>query len=319
MTYPIDLVYLWVDGSDPNWCARKNDFLRLADAKEHELAVPERWQDNDELKYSLRSVELFCPWVNHIFIVTDNQCPAWLKRNHPKLTVVDHREIIPADYLPVFCADVIESFLPYIPNLSEHFLFANDDMFFGRTTSPKRFFDQDGNPITQVKRLFPHEFTDDQCLQEKLLADSLNASRVRANLLVSKLFHKPLNWEAAHVVDSYRKSYMLEALAEPSFAEAFEISRRHRFRSPQAIQRILFSLYDACKGRTTLKDIKHLIKWKRILSPHSIPHYISKESDLQKILKRRPEMFCYYDLGDFHDALHKFFETFFPMPSSFEK
>ena len=145
MDLEVDLVYLWVNGSDPQWCNRKNYWLRFADSSEHELAVPERWQDNDELKYSLRSVEAYAPWIHHIFIVTDRQYPAWLKRNHPKITIVDHRDFIPEEYLPVFCADAIESFVPYIPELGEYFLFANDDMFFGRPVTEKLFYDDNGN------------------------------------------------------------------------------------------------------------------------------------------------------------------------------
>jgi len=325
MTYPIDLVYLWVDGSDPDWCARKNHYLQLADAAEHELAVPERWQDNDELKYSLRSVDMFVPWINHIFIVTDNQCPAWINRSHPKITIVDHKEIIPKDKLPVFCSEVIESYIAYIPGLSEHFLFANDDMFFGRSLSPERFFNWDGEPIVQVKQMYPEDFCEDQELQAKLLADSKSASRFRANLMVHKMFHVKMNWQAAHVIDPYRKSFMLEALAEPAFAKEWENSRSHRFRSPDAVQRILFSLYDACRKRTKLVDIKHFKEIKRIFCPWCLPYNLSKESDLRKVLKIRPEMFCYYPElfcnydGDYRQVLHEFFESYFPSKSSFEK
>lgn len=317
MEYPIDLVYLWVDGADPKWCARKNNYLLLADAAEHNLAVPERWKDNDELKYSLRGVERFIPWLNHIFLVTDQQVPSWLNTNHPKLTVVDHRDFIPQEYLPLFCSDALESFLPCVPNLSEHFLFANDDTFFGREISPKRFFDRNGNPIVQVKRLYEKDFFQDRSLQEQLLSDKQYASRTRSNLLVSNKFQKNLNWEGAHVIDPYRKSYMLETLQEASYAEAWEASRRHRFRSPEVVQRIIFSLYDFCKGRTTLIDSRHLREWKRIFCPQRLPYLLSKESDLQKVLRIRPEMFCYY-VGDYKKALHDFFESYFPLKSSFE-
>jgi len=318
MTYPIDLVYLWVDGSDPDWCARKNHYLQLADAAEHELAVPERWQDNDELKYSLRSVDMFVPWINHIFIVTDNQCPTWLNRNHPKITLVDHREIIPSEKLPVFCSDVIESYLAYIPGLSEHFLLANDDMFFGRSISPGRFFTSDGEPIVQVKQLYPEDFCEDQKLQATLLADSRYACRVRANLMVYKKFKVKMNWESAHVIDPYRKSFMQEVLEEPSFALEWETARGHRFRSPKVVQRILFSLYDACRGRTRLVDIKPFKEIKRIFCPWRLPYNLCKENDLCKVLKIQPEMFCYY-IGDYYQSLHDFFESYFPTKSCFEK
>lgn len=32
-----------------------------------------RFEDNEELRYSLRSVEKFMPWVRHIYIVTNGQ------------------------------------------------------------------------------------------------------------------------------------------------------------------------------------------------------------------------------------------------------
>jgi hypothetical protein len=261
---------------------------------------------------------LFASWINHIFIVTDNQCPAWLNRSHPKITIVDHKEIIPKDKLPVFCSTVIESYIAYIPGLAEHFLFANDDMFFGRKVSPERFFNKNDEPIVQVKKLYTKDFCEDRELQAELLADSRYASRIRANLMVHKRFHTNLNWETAHVIDPYRKSFMLEALDEPSFAQEWENSRSHRFRSPETIQRILFSLYDACRGRTELKDIKAYKEFKRIICPWRLPYNLCKENDLCKVLKIQPEMFCYY-IGDYYQSLHDFFESYFPTKSCFEK
>lgn len=304
MSPTIDLVYLWVDGSDPQWCQRKNKYLAHEGQDEIQLAVPERWRDNDELKYSLRSAEMFLPWINHIFIVTDQQRPAWLNTRHPKITLVDHRDFIPEQYLPLFAADAIEMFLPFIPGLSEHFLFANDDMFFGRKVSQSMFYDVAGNPKVLVKKL-------DKC--------GNYYSRVRANSLVSDLFHCDLNWEGGHVIDPCRRSYMLEALHEPAFQEAIEITRCSRFRSPQATQRILFPLYDACKKRTSLIDIRRFREWKRLFAPHRLTYYISKESDFKKILNIKPFMFCYFDQGlDVHDSLHDFFSRYFPRKSDFE-
>lgn len=318
MNNHIDMVYLWVDGSDPVWLAKKEQYLHQADHQEHQLAVPERWQDNDELRFSLRSVEQFAPWIHHIFLVTDGQCPSWLRRDHPKLTLIDHREFIPKDYLPVFCADAIESFLPLIPNLSERFLFANDDTFFGREISLNRFFDSKGDPLVQVKHLYDHDFCQDSELTTRLLQDCHYASRARANVMVSKLFGHPMNWEGGHVIDPCRKSYMQEALAEPAFAEAWETTRRHRFRSPEAVQRILFPLYDACKGRTRLLSVHRFKEWKRLFCPWRIPYYLCSVKDLQKVMSIRPEMFCYY-VGDYYAELRQFFHAYFPKKSSFEK
>ncbi|MDR2841230.1 MAG: Stealth CR1 domain-containing protein, partial [Paludibacter sp.] len=66
----IDLVYLWVDGSDEKWLARKNAFLGVVESNTQSNCKG-RTANNDELKYSLRSAEKFAPWIRKIFIVTD--------------------------------------------------------------------------------------------------------------------------------------------------------------------------------------------------------------------------------------------------------
>ena len=67
MEMNIDLVYLWVDGNDPKWLEKKNRFI------EKKINTVGRYQDNQELKYSLRSIEKHLPWIRKIFIVTDDQ------------------------------------------------------------------------------------------------------------------------------------------------------------------------------------------------------------------------------------------------------
>lgn len=70
----IDMVYLWCDGNEIAFKKRKQQYLKLEDNSEQENieAVGDiRFYDNEELKYSLRSLELYAPWINHVYIVTD--------------------------------------------------------------------------------------------------------------------------------------------------------------------------------------------------------------------------------------------------------
>ena len=63
----IPIVYLWVDGSDKEY---KKKYSQLVDSRN---------RDNDDLKYSLRSLETYLPWwKGKLYIVTDNQRPWWL-------------------------------------------------------------------------------------------------------------------------------------------------------------------------------------------------------------------------------------------------
>ena len=48
----IDLVYLWVDGNDPAWQAKRNAFIGKTD-ESSPINCKGRYANNDELKYSL--------------------------------------------------------------------------------------------------------------------------------------------------------------------------------------------------------------------------------------------------------------------------
>ena len=72
----IDLVYLWVNGNDPKWQAKRD--ACIGRPTERQENCKGRYADSGELKYSLRSIEKYAPWVRKIFIVTDDQTPEWL-------------------------------------------------------------------------------------------------------------------------------------------------------------------------------------------------------------------------------------------------
>lgn len=147
LTFPIDAVYTWVDGDDPAWIkSKRRREAELTGSEYHEEAKHEaRFRSRDELKYSLRSLEMYAPWFRKIFVVTAGQVPEWLDVTNPKIEIIDHRDIYPeGDYLPTFNSNSIISRLHHIPGLSEHYVYINDDVFFGRDLGPERFFTPTG-------------------------------------------------------------------------------------------------------------------------------------------------------------------------------
>lgn len=144
---PIDIVYTWVDGADPEWIASKREALARLGAEEpaDEADDVSRFRSHDELKYSLRSLEMYAPWVRKVHLVTAGQTPAWLNAEHPKINLVNHRDIF-ADpsALPVFNSHAIESQLHRVPGLAERYLYLNDDVFFGRPVTKDLFFHSNG-------------------------------------------------------------------------------------------------------------------------------------------------------------------------------
>ena len=100
-----------------------------------------RFSDNQELRYSLRSVEKFAPWVRQIFIITNGQIPSWLNLDNPRIKIVTHAEIfVNKSHLPTFSSPAIESHLHKIPGLSKKFIYLNDDVMFGADVWPDDFY-----------------------------------------------------------------------------------------------------------------------------------------------------------------------------------
>ena len=131
----VDFVLTWVDGADPAWRESRRRFLHEAgaEAKGGGGANAEcRYRDFGTLRHWFRAVEACAPWVRRVFLVTAGQAPDWLDRSCPKLRLVDHRDFIPAEWLPTFNARPIELNLHRVADLAERFVLFNDDMFLLR-------------------------------------------------------------------------------------------------------------------------------------------------------------------------------------------
>ena len=206
---PIDMVYCWCDGNDPVFKARKNLYLRK-EKKEYdkESTGSHRFVDNEEMKYSLRSLEMYAPWIRHVYIVTDRQVPKWLNCNNKRISIIDHSEIMPKDIIPCFNSVVIEKFLANIPRISEYFLYGNDDVFFGRTVSPKFFFRDDGKPIVYVKffEKFKYIWGEEDFLRKYKGVSLWMKTNLNAWKLLYDRYHKNEFYVSAHTIDGYKKS-----------------------------------------------------------------------------------------------------------------
>lgn len=307
----IDLVYLWVDGNDPEWRAKRN---ALIGATEDTSATncDGRYADNDELRYSLRSAELYAPWIRRIYIVTDKQVPRWLDTRHSKIRIVDHSEILPPESLPTFNSTVIEHALHRIPDLAEHFLYANDDMYFNRPVAPSDFFTSDGKPIVRFNRRPFRKLT--LLLKDKLLGKKLsnyNLTIQNAARLIEKRYGRYIGHKTHHNIDAYNRSAYEQAFE--AFRADIEPVMANHVRADNDIQRNLYS-YFALMER---KAVKQFVTQKTSFRLH-----IDKPSRYAKLEKHRPMLFCLNDsqYATDHDRLlvAEFLKRKFPDKSSFE-
>ncbi|OTG63733.1 hypothetical protein B9T29_03225 [Acinetobacter sp. ANC 3903] len=145
----IDFVVTWVDGNDPEWQEHYRFYKgQYKNISPHAVNIS-RFRDWDNFHFWFRSVEKYCPWVRKVHLVTSGHYPVWLNINHPKLNLVKHEDIIPRDFLPTFNSQVIGIYLNKINNLSENFVYFNDDVFVNKDISPDYFFKR-GVPCDQL-------------------------------------------------------------------------------------------------------------------------------------------------------------------------
>lgn len=142
MDFPIDIVFTWVDGNDPDWQMTERKFRNQSNGD----SGINRFRDYGLLKNAIERVLKFAPWVHRVFLITANQAPKWARENS-KIVTVDHRDFIDSQYLPTFNSNAIEMNIWRIPTLSEHFILFNDDFFLTQSVTKEDFFTNEGLPV----------------------------------------------------------------------------------------------------------------------------------------------------------------------------
>ena len=310
--FKVDLVYLWVDGNDPVWREKRRRYSKSS-YSDVGMDNEARYSDNGELKFSLRSVEKYAPWINKIFIVTDGQVPEWLDLNNQKIEIINHKEILKPEYLPTFNSVVIEHAIHNIPGLSEHFLYANDDMFFNREVKKSDFFTPDGRPIVRFNRRFFRK------LWLKFLEKGLkkptnnyNITIQNAALMVERRYGRYIGHKTHHNIDAYRKSDYAHTFE--TFQKEIEPTLHNHTRGDNDIQRNLYSFVPVVEKKAKVKFVSQ---------KESFRCHIEKPYYFDRLIKYNPMLFCLNDCeyadANSHEILKNFLNNKFPQKSKFEK
>lgn len=317
--YPIDLVYLWVDGNDKDWQKRRVQKLTELGIYKKDDSINEcRFIDNDELKYSLRSVEAFAPWIRQIYIVTDRQVPRWLNLNNSKIKIIDHTQILPRSALPTYNSMAIETCLANIPDLSELFLFANDDTFIASPVTPYFFF-EDYKPILRFGKAVKKKNNIHHCA-------ILNAQK-----LIYEKYKVKITNGMQHNIDAYKKSDIVAC--NKLFKENICKTTNSSFRDSRNISRIIYSYYSYIVGHGKFKSIQKVNNNQSLIRrifkllftdklKDSVLIDMHSKNKGTKLLKSRASLFCLNDSekttsSDRCEA-KMFLENLFPNKSSFE-
>ena len=282
-THDVDMVFSWVDGSS-------SEFQRQRAAQLAEYVVgegddgPARFRHVDELRYALRSVHMYAPWVRRIFIATDSPAPAWLA-DHPKVTVVRSEEFFAdTSVLPIHNSHAVEAQLHRIEGLAEHFLYSNDDMFFGRPVEPELFFSPAG--LTRFVECGVRIGAGPTALHRSGHDNALRVNRA----LLRERFGRTITRDLEHCATPLRRSVLAEL--ELSFAEDFARTAASRFRSATdiSVTNSLYHYYAQFTGRA-IATTRPRVRYVQTTLAASL-------AGMERLARRRDvDMFCLNDGG----------------------
>lgn len=319
----IDIVYTWVDGRDPTFQDHLQQCMQAYASSVSPLAISlQRFRDNEELRYSLRSVQAFASWVRKIHIITNGQIPKWLDTTNKRVAIVTHDMIFSdRSYLPTYNSNAIELQLHRIPNLSKRFLYLNDDVFFGREASRADFITISGGEYAYLEPIL---------VSSNIHQGSvLNRSYAYTQNIVDRFWgKKSTRCLPAHIPQLYDREIL--AHLEDLVAKEFRETSSHRLREPNdLVLRILYFYYllESNEQAEDGHEARLLQGGSRDYSFLMLEnHYLKMWWAFIHILRKRPKFFCINDdLGNLSAghlivrSLGMFFRFYFPHPSPFEK
>ena len=331
----IDFVLTYLDANDIEWQKEKNKYTPGPTADVN----PNRYREWDNLVYFFRSIDKFAPWVRKVHVVTWGHVPSWLDVNHPKINIVNHKDYLPAEWLPTFSSRCIDMNLHRIPDLSEQFVYFNDDMFLTGVVQPEFFF-KNGLPcdaavlsaqafnLNGSVRMYFAPYVDTGVINKYFkIRKTINRNfskwfnlKYRGELLRTfTMLPYPhfICFRNFHLPYGYLKSTYEEVWEkEPDFLGA---ASAHKFRDIADPNHFLFTYWQYVTGRFTPRDVKY----GKYYSIHTIK---DAEAAAKDVRSRKYKMMCLNDTvinnNDFEqikEIVNKSLLELFPEKSSFEK
>lgn len=267
----IDFVLPWVNNQDVDWQNTKKLYdLNQSSSDSNAVA---RYRDMGTLKYVLRSIEKNCPWYNKIYLITCGHYPEWLNIDSDKVVLVKHQDIYDnVEHLPTFNSSSIEMSLPNIPELSEHFVYLNDDTLIFSPLDKERFFvsglpvdflchgwlsrgklfekligkDTWVNSLNNNLALINKNLSIDNLDNKMLYSESYSLENKLSNFLLKNVYKKYFWFEHWHQPIPYLKRTLVE-VKEKCFKE-MQVCAANRFRNNTDLTQYLYRYWRLAKG-----------------------------------------------------------------------
>lgn len=309
----IDIVVPYYDDSDEHWRNILREYMQKENSNDRQVIGDERYRDWECFNYWFRCVEQNCKWVNKVFLIVacESQIPDWVDRTNQKLRIVYHNEFIPEELLPTFNTMTIELFISRIKDLSNNYIYCNDDYFFLNETTADMFF-KDDIPVYKENEGELVKFDDGYLNGSDGTFYSVLNNGIDLQLEICG--DKAKWYTIDHLPVSHKKDFELEII-EKFYDRFIEANKTSRFRNKEMFSNHVFvCLY---------KDLMPYYK----AEDYSHSYYLTIRKDINFNDHANCKMVCFNDTEqlnaeDFEKVkvkMRTFFEQKFPIKSSYEK
>ena len=342
---PIDFILPWVTPNDSAWQKERNRYDK--DFNKEDKCSITRFRDMNTLKYVLRSIEKHCPWYHKIYLITTGHTPDWLDVSNPKIELVTHEKLfIDKSALPVFNSNAIEMNLVNIPNLSDKFVYLNDDMMIWNPLDIERFF-KNGKAVDFFyhgwiprNRLFKllkgkdtwvdalnnnisliNNFSFSSSMnQQQYYHDSYSFKQKISNFIQKNIYKKFFWINHWHHPQPYLKSTLKQVYN--TYTEKMLDTSKHKFRSSRDITPYLYRYWQLVTGDfepcfhddgvvVKLFSLKYLDSTISILNQNKSVNFVCFNDQANEIDED--------EFLEISDKLETYLEMHFPSKASFEK
>ena len=246
-TTNIDFVIAYVNNQDVVW---RNVFIEYC--KKHNLhekiveLLGNRFGGITFVYDQIKLVNKNMPWVHKIYLLLSNIEQIDKSKLPSNVEIVLHEQFIPWVFRPTFNSTTIEMFLWNIPNLSEYFIYANDDMLPTGKLEPSDFFEDGKIKIRWRKDTF---YVNSNVYAYQCRNNCISLSK-KLKLKYDNILLRPVHSFTPMIKSHAKESYkLIEDLVVPHI---------RAFRTPKQHNQYIFPLYEFYKYGTLDSDIDFL-------------------------------------------------------------
>ena len=312
---PIDLFIKYIDLRDKN--LKRNGIQQIY-----------KDFDNDELKYSLRSIFEYLPWIRKIFIVMPNEKVKFLKpykEIKDKIIYVNDKDFLGFDSANIFAFSFnlykMEKF-----GISKNFIYMEDDYFIGKKLKKSDFFYYD----VKEKKVYPFVINTIffEMDKKKILKKQKKMNKMKSKIRP----HSGFGWNFSlmntdkYFIQKYKLPIISVKFTHCAVPENLD-DLKEIFQEIQDYEYINETLFSKTRHALTLNQPEFVNLYQLNIKHRKVHHIKNAYINIvrAKLNKLNIELFVLNTGGNYepskekYDDLKKIMEKRFPKPTIYEK